>query len=191
MSDLNLGPPEQPSSAKYFIYAGIAIAAIVAAVVWFNPHHVSELSVEHTDLFAPHTVSKTPRGSAGAMHVIGETETAEDNLYVVATVRFKDTLRIPLDPMGASATMITNDNQSADGSLIALRDLPRLTEIFPNLGQLTQHPLSLERLEPGETREGTMVLLFPGLTDKDWKTKKSATLTIRLAKQNPQTVPLP
>jgi hypothetical protein len=191
MSDLNLGPPEQPSRAKYFVYAVIAIAAIVAAVVWFNPHHVSEITVEHTELFAPHTVTKSAGLQSEGMHVIGETDTAEDDLYLVATVLFKDTLRLPIDPMGASATMITSDNESVDGSLIALRDLPRLAEIFPNLGPLTQHPLSLERLEAGESREGTMVLLFPGITDKDWKAKKSATLTIRLAKQPAQTIPLP
>jgi len=191
MSDLNLGPPEQPSSAKYFVYAVIAIAAIVAAVVWFNPHHISEIAIEHSEVFAPHTVTKGGGPGSGGMHVIGQTDSAEDNVYLVTTVRFKDTLRIPLDPMGASATMITSDNQSVDGNLIALRDLPRLTEIFPNLAPMTQHPLSLERFQPGEAREGTLVFLFSGIAEKDWKTKKSATLTIRLAQQPAQTVQLP
>ncbi|SEG35739.1 hypothetical protein SAMN05421819_2656 [Bryocella elongata] len=190
MSDLNLGPPEQPSRAKYFVSAIIVIAVIVAAVVWFNPHHISEISIERTEVFAPHTVSKTSGIRSGGMHVIGETEFAEDNLYLIATVRFKDTLRIPLDPMGGSATLITPENESVDGTLVALRDLPRLTQIFPNLAPLTGKPLSLDPFQPGEAREGTLVFLFSGIAEKDWKSKKSATITIRLSEQPAQTIPL-
>lgn len=191
MSDLNLGPAPETSRTKHFLIAVVAIALIVFAVVWFNPHHVSELAVTHVETFAPHTVNSAMKMQFGSVHVLGQSESAEDDLYVVATVRFKDTLRLPLDPMGASATLVTADNQSIDGQLVAQRDLPRLAQIFPNLAPLTQHPLSLERLEPGETREGAVVLLFPGATAKDWSTKKSATLTIRLAKQPEQTVAIP
>lgn len=191
MSDLNLGPAEQPSRAKYLVSAALVIAVIVAAVFWFNPHHTAEITIAKTDIFAPHTVTKAAGMSAGGIHVLGETDTEEDNVYLVATVRFKDTLRLPLDPMGASVQMITADNESVDGTVVAQRDLPRLTAIFPNLAPLTQHPLSLERFEPGESREGTLVFLLPGLTENDWKARKSATLTIRLREQQPQTAPVP
>jgi hypothetical protein len=188
MSDLNLGPPLQPSRAKYVLVAAAVVALIVTVILLVTPHHISELAIERTQVFAPHTTMQTPKFG---MHVLGQETTDEDNLYVVATVRFKDTLRLPIDPMGASAQMLDSTGASADGSLVAQRDLPRLGEVFPELAPMVTHPLTLDRLEPGETREGQLVLLFPGLNAKDWSTKKSATLTIRLAQQPPQTTPIP
>ena len=48
-----------------------------------------------------------------------------------------------------------------------------------------------DEISPGQTRDVTILLLFPNTTEEMWHAKKSAVLTIALRNQAPQTVSLP
>jgi hypothetical protein len=107
--ELNLGPAEDHKVLPYVLIALVVIAAIVAAVFWLNAHKTAELTVTHEDLFAPHTVYKPV---PGAGNLIGAPGAIEDDLYVVATLRMTDKLRIPLFLDGMGATMTDADAEA-------------------------------------------------------------------------------
>jgi hypothetical protein len=185
--ELNLGPAEDHKVLPYVLIALVVIAAIVAAVFWLNAHKTAELTVTHEDLFAPHTVYKPV---PGAGNLIGAPGAIEDDLYVVATLRMTDKLRIPLFLDGMGATM-TDADAAYEATVVPARDLARLEESFPEIAKLTPKPFSLDDLQPGETLEGQVVVLLPSVSPEQWKQKKSATLTVRLLHQPPEPVALP
>ncbi len=126
------------------------------------------------------------------MHVIGAGPAAEDDLYVVATVRITDKLRLPIFMNGYTAALVNPDGTQLNATAIAPRDLARLEQTFPALTPMAQSALDdKDPVLPGETREGTIVLQFPGLTAAAWNARKSATLTVALTHQSPQTATFP
>ena len=188
MSDLTLAPPPDRSPLRYVLIAAVVLAAIAAAIFYFNPHKTAEITVSKVDIFSPHTVFKA---TPGAVHIIGVPQAAEDDVYVIVHVSFTNKLRIPIFLDGTSAILTSADGTTLDATSVAPRDLPRLETTFPNLAALANHPLTDGEISPGAVNEGAVVLLFPGITQASWHTKKLATLTFNLAQQSPQTVPLP
>jgi hypothetical protein len=152
-------------------------------VYLLNPRKTAEITVEKTGVFAPHTVfEQTPSSS----HIIGAAAEAEDDVYIVATVRIEDKLRLPIFLASTSATMITQSGSTLEATVLSPVDLPRLEETFPQIIQLVRSPqpplLKFEdTISAGTSRVGTVVLLFPQISEKDWRAKKSATLTVHLA----------
>ena len=185
--ELNLGPADERRVMPYVLLAAVVIAAIVGAVFWLSPHKPVELVVTQVELFAPHTEFKAV---PGAGHLIGAPGEMEDDLYVVATLRMTNKLSTPLYLDGMGATMVNND---AAYELTTVRpgDVTRLEASFPQIAKLAAKPFSLDDLPPGETREGQVVILVPSATAEQWKAKKSATLTVRLHRQDAQSVALP
>lgn len=175
---------------RKFAVAALIMVAIAAAVFFLNPRKTAEVSITKAEAFAPHTEFK--EAPAGQMHVLGTAPAAEDDLYIVATVRITDKLRLPLFLNGYTASLLNPDGTQLNGTAIAPRDLARLEETFPALTPMAQHPLDDKTpVAPAETREGTIVFQFPGLTATAWSGRKSANLTINLAHQAPQTVDFP
>ena len=195
MADLQLAPAPERSALPAVLIALVVLAAIAAAVFYFNPHKTADLTVSQTQTFAPHTELAAMKGAAAhGMRVLGEAGAGgEDNLYVVATVNLTDRLRLPLFVSGATAHIVFGDGSQADVRTIAASDLKRLQTIFPPLTPLTTHPIADgDEIDPGQTKTGTLVLLFPGRTADAWKTKKpGSTVTVELRNQGPQTAPLP
>lgn len=195
MADLQIAPPRERSVLPAVLIAFLALAAVAAAVFYFNPHKVAELQVADVQTFAPHTEMKSLgiARSAGGMRVLNGTQTtAEDDLYVLATVHFTDKLRIPLYMAGAYADVIFADGTEVQPHMVPLPDVDRLRKIFPAMAPLTTRPLADDaEIDPGKTLSGTVVLAFPGRDAAAWKNKRSATLTLELRSQGPQTVPLP
>jgi hypothetical protein len=180
--------PEPGSQAKKFVIAAIVMVAIGIAVFVFNPWKTASIAITRADVFAPHTEFK----QLGGMHVLGTAPAAEDDLYIVATVSITDKLRLPIFLNGYSALLINPDGTQLNATAIAPRDLLRLEQSFPSLTPMAQHPLNDKTpIAPGETREGTIVFQFPGLTAAAWNGKKSASLTIDLTHQGPQVVAFP
>ena len=188
MPELALAPPSERSPIRAVAISVLVLAAAAAAVFFLNPRKTAELKVTRIELFAPHTTF----AATGGIHVLGTGAQQEDDLYVVATVRLENKLRLPLFPSGWTATMTTPQGTETEATSIAPEDYGRLTQSFPQLAPMLSHPMATDaKAAPGQALEGTVLLLFPNTTEADWKQKKSAALTLALAHQNPQTVALP
>ena len=189
MSDLNLGPAEERSPLKAILIALAILIVAAVAVFYLNPRKTAELSVPKVQLYAAHTTFNAERGG---VHVIGQGAHTEDDLYVVATVRIEDKLRLPIFISTVTSTYTTPGNETLDTTAPNAADLARIEESFPALTPMMPHPLDGQtQVDPGSAVEGTVLLHFPGLTGKDWKERKSATLTVNLAHQAPQTIVIP
>ena len=189
MSDLNLGPTQHSSPLKGILTAFVVLAVVAAAVFYFNPRKTAELSITKVQLHAEHTTFSSQRGS---VNVIGQPASTEDDFYVVATVRLENKLHLPIFIDSFDATYTAPDNTTLDTKATSLTDISRIEETFPALQPLIANPLSFDPgIAPGTATEGTILLHFSGLTEDAWKARKSATLTVNLAHQNPVTTTLP
>jgi hypothetical protein len=190
--ELQLVPPRDSSNdlPKFLAIAFAVMAVVALGVFLLNPRKTAEFTILKAEPYAPHTVSKD--APAGSMHVLGTAPAAEDDLYIVATVRITDKLRLPIFLNGYTAALISPDGTQLNATAIAPRDLARLEETFPALAPMAQPPLDDKSpVLPGEAREGTIVLQFPGLTAAAWNDRKSATLTVNLTHQAPQVATFP
>jgi len=187
---LNLGPTETRSPLKSILIAAAVMIAIAVAIFLFLPKRPAEISVVKVQTFGPHTEFKAMAGAGP--HVIGQGSQSQDDLYVVATVRVSDKLHnLPLFLAPPEATVNTAAG-SMDATVINARDISRLELSFPELTPMISNPLrDGDEVAPGTTREATVVMLFAGMKEADWKAKQSATLTVKFAHQEAQTVPLP
>ncbi len=175
------------------LIATAIMAAIGVAVFSLNPRKTPEVSLQKMEVFAPHTQMLPPRR---AVHILGLAPESEDDVYAVATLAITNKLRLPIFLDSTSATMIADDGTTLEATVIAPSDLPRLEEIFPRILPLVSTPqappLALEQaIPPGTTRSGTLTLLFPRTSLKDWQAKKSASLNLLFLHQTePITVSL-
>ncbi len=194
MADLKIAPARESGNAPALILSLLILAAVAAAIFYFNPHKVSELKVTNVDIYAPRTTFGALDGSTpNGMHVLdAPTTSTENDLYIIAHVSLTDKLRLPLFITGATAHVKLGDGSDLEANLLSASDLKRLAVIFPSLRQRASNPISDgDEIAPGETRIGTMVLPFPGQTEDAWHNKKAGTLTIQLRNQGPQTTTLP
>jgi hypothetical protein len=84
------------------------------------------------------------------------------------------------------------DGSTLDSTLVAKSELPRLEQIFPPITSLATDPIGDgDELDPGVTKSGSIVLLFPNITQDQWNKKRSAVLTIDIHQHVSQTVKLP
>jgi hypothetical protein len=188
MAELSFSQSEQRS----FLVPGLIALAVMGGVfgllAWLTPHRVAEIDVPHVAAKQFHTV--IPSSSSGAMAVIGEDQ-AEDDLYVFATVRIKDDLKLPLFLSDFTGTLTGPDGTLTTASAIQKNDLAGLFVTFPALKPLAGPPLLRETaIQPGQTAEG-MVLLHFLAPQATWDQRKSATVTIAFYHQDPITVDLP
>ncbi len=168
--------------------AGILIV-IAAAVFYFNPHKTAELTITRVQIYAAHTETKA---MPGTVHIIGANPHADDDLYVLLTVKLTDKLRLPLFIKDETATLTAPDHSVADSSAVQVPDLPNLYTTFPALQKLASDPLVRDtQVSPGQSAEGMVLLHFPGATEANWTGRQSATLTLDLFHQSPQTVTIP
>lgn len=196
MAELQIAPARSSGNGAALFLAALVLAAIAAAVFYFNPHKVAELRVTGVDTYAPQTSFSALSGTAqthNGMHILDAPATStETNLYVIANVNLTDKLRLPLFINGATARVTMADGSEMEANLLSASDLQRLGVIFPEIRQRAVAPLSDgDEVAPGQTRVGTLVLPFPGQTAAAWQSKKQATLTIQLRNQDPQTTVLP
>jgi hypothetical protein len=165
----------------------VAVAVIVYLVI---PHKITAINVSKVDVFAPHTEFQASQGKS--MAVVGEPGQSEDDLYVVAHLNITDKLHQQVFITGWSATVTFADGSTMDSTYIAKSSLPRLEQIFPNIANLATDPFGDgDELDPGVSRSGSVVLLFPNTNQDKWNKKGSAVLTITLRDHVSQTVKLP
>lgn len=182
--DLRLAPPSDTNRLiPKLIVAGVVMAVVGVAVYMLNPRKTAEINVQKIALFAPHTEFKQMPSSS---QIIGAAPSSEDDVYVVATLSVEDKLRLPIFLTSTSATLTTKAGSAVEATVISPLDLARLEQTFPQIlplvSQPTAPPLQFQdAISSGATRVGTVVLLFPQITEKEWQAKKTATLTVHLA----------
>lgn len=193
--DLKLAPPsDSRRMTPVILVAGAVMVAVGVAVFLLNPRKTAEIKVVKTDVFAPHTEFKE---QAGTSKIVGTAAESEDDVYVVATVSMENKLRLPIFVTNTAATLTAQDGSSVEATVVSPLDLPRLEETFPQIRPLVSAPAAAplkfeDAIAPGATKLGTVVLLFPQTTEKQWHEKKSAMLTVHLANNAaPIDVPLP
>lgn len=172
------------------VVLAFVIMVVVAVTIYLViPHKVTNLSVSSVDLFAPHTEFGA---SQGGVHILGEQNQSEDDLYVVAHINITNKLHQRVFINGWSATVMFRDGTTQDSTYVAKSELPRLETIFPQITTLATNPIGDgDELDPGVTHSGSVVLLFPNTTKEKWDQKGSAVLTIDLHQHVSQTVKLP
>ncbi|QMV19830.1 hypothetical protein GOB94_14905 [Granulicella sp. 5B5] len=181
--------PEPDHGVMPAIIISVLVLIVVAVVVFLvNPRKTAELKLQRVNLYAPHTEF----ANNSSVHVAGLPNSAEDDLYVVVTVSMTDKLRLPLYVSGTTLTLTSADGTSEEATGVAPQYYGRLESTFPKLGSYLGAPLyDGDEIDPGKTRTGNVLVLFPGMTEASWHNKKSAVLTISLRNQNPQTIKLP
>jgi hypothetical protein len=185
MSDLTFAQSERRS---FLLPALIAISVLglgcVLAYLYASRHTVT-LAVTHVAILPTHTVFKT--GSK----VVGHQDPFEDDLYVLASVRIDDHLRVPLFLKDITATLTASDDSILTTSAIEQNDLANLYLAFPALKSLASAPLLREStIQPGDHGEGMVILHFP-IAEAEWNQRKSASITLDFYHQDPLTVPIP
>ena len=189
MSDLNLGPAHTSNRLRSIFIAVVVLTGVGAAVFLLNPHKTAELSVTRVQLYDGHANYSL---FAGTTHVVGSVPHTEDDLYVVISAKLANKLRLPLFVESATGSYTAADGSQYDAEAVSASDLGRLEQSFPDLTPMLARPLNNQtQVAPGQTAEGEVLLHFSNLTQDAWKARKSATLTINLAHQDPQTTPIP
>jgi hypothetical protein len=185
MAQLTFSQSERPSYLGPILGAlAVLIAAAVGAWFYF-PHHTADLTVIHTVAVPTHVEIET-----GSKEIGHQTE-AQDNLYVLITLRIDDKLHDPLFINDMTATLTTPDDATVTTSAVEKNDLNNIYIAFPQVKPLATAPLLRETTIPtGGSSEGMVMLHFP-ITHDVWNNRKSATLTVTFYHQGPVTVTIP
>jgi hypothetical protein len=187
--DLKLAP-EPDHGVMPAISIAVLILIIVAVVVFLaNPRETAALKLDSVNLFSPHTEFKN---DASIPKEVGLANASEDDLYVVVSVSMTNKLRIPVYITSTTMTLTSADGSAEEATGVSPHYFERLSTTFPPLASSLQKPFyDGDDIQPGATRSGGILLLFPGMTEEAWHKKKSAILTINLRNQSAQTIQLP
>lgn len=163
-----------------FVILGIAIALVLR----YTPHTVADLTILRTAVYPTHTLYKSDTMIVGR-------DQAQDDLYVLTTLRIEDRLNLPIFLKDFTATLLTDDGDQITTSAVQKQDLDNLYTTFPALKPLASDPLLRETLiDPGHTAEGMILLHFP-VSEEVWNHRRSATLHIDLYHQGPISITIP
>ena len=185
MSELTFSQPERRS---FLVPALIAVAVLAAGLGIFaliNPFRVPTVTVTHAAVDAEHTVFASTSKLANAK------PTAQDDLYIVATVHIDNRLKVPITIDDITGTITATSDAEATATAIQKSDLANLFVVFPKLVPLAGPPLLREAIiQPGAQLDG-MVILHYDLGQADWDQRKSASVTIDFYHQDPVTAAIP
>lgn len=184
MSDLTFAQSDRRNLLAPVLVAFVLLGVVLALVLRYTPHKTADVSITGTSLYPAHTVFKSDSILVGSDH-------AQDDLYVLASLRIQDRLNLPLFLKDFTATLITADGEELHTSAAEKQDIPALFITFPPLEKLASTPLLRETLiPPGQSAEGMVLLHFP-VTLATWNTRKSATLNVDLYHQGPISILIP
>jgi hypothetical protein len=190
MPDLSFSQPERRNFLVPIAVVAIIVAVACGLVYFFLPHRNADVQVTHVSAMPEH-ITFSSAGPADAPHVVGGPTPSEDDLYVLATVRIRDDLKIPLFIKDLTGTLTTSDGTDITVSAIEKNDLDDVYQAFPSIQSISGPPLLREtQIAPGATADG-VVMLHYSATEEIWKQRKSASITIEFYHQDPITVPIP
>lgn len=191
MADLTFS---QPARRNYLVPILIALAVLAAAtfaVLHYTPHSTADIAVTHTVVYPSHIVFKSNS-------IVVNGDNAQDDLYILVTLRITDHLKLPLFLKDFNASLIPSADTGGlplTSSAIEKPDLANLFTAFPILKKLADAqgapPLYRDtRIDPGQTAEGYILLHFAG-PQPLWDHRQDATVTVDLYHQNSLTVTIP
>lgn len=184
MPDLTFSQSERRNLFVPIGLAVIVLALASALLVRFTPHREPALAITHTSIWQEHTVYKSDSIMVGQ-------DKAQDNLYVLATLRIEDPLKVPLFLKDFTGTLTKANGESLGTSAVEKLDLPALYETFPALKALASAPLLRETdILPGQAMEGMVLLHYP-VTQDEWNHRQTATLNVAFYHQGPQNIVIP
>lgn len=184
MSELKFAQPARRNLLVPVLLAFLILGIVLALLLRFTPHRTADLAITHTSVYAAHTVFKSDS------MVVANTR-AEDNLYVLATLRIDDQLHLPLFIKDFTATLTTSDGEEITTSAVEQQDLEAVYTSFPEVKALASSPLLRETMiPPGQSAQGMVLLRFP-VAQQVWDTRRSAVLNIDLYHQGQQSVLIP
>lgn len=186
--DLKLAP-EPDHGVMPAISIAVLILIVVAVVVFLvNPRETAVLKLDKVEIYAPHSEMQPDRR---APKQVGLANTGTDDLYVVATITMTNKLRLPIFISDTTLTL-TNATGSSVATGVSPRYYEQIESSLPKMKELLGPAIyDGDQLDPGSTHTGNVLVLFPGLKESDWNSRKSAVLTIGLRNQAPQTITIP
>jgi hypothetical protein len=185
MPDLSFSQPERRNFLAPAIIVAVVVAAAFAWIYYFTPRRVADVEVTRVSYLPKHT------SLTSGSRVVGHLTTTEDDLYVLATVRVHDDLKLPLFIKDLTGTLTTSDGADLTTSAVEKNDLDGVYIALPSLKSMSGPPLLREiEIAPGATAEGVVMLNYSA-TELMWKQRKSASVTIEFYHQDPVTVPIP
>ncbi len=183
MADLNFSQAERRNLFLPITIAVLILAAIAVFLIHRLPHD-PDLAITHTATWQAHTIFKSDS------IVVGQ-DKAQDDLYVLTTLKIDNHLRIPIFLKDFTATLTTADGETLESSAAQKTDLAPLYDTFPNVKALATPPLTREAtVAPGQVAQGMVLLHFPATQDT-WDHRKNAALTVAFYHQDPLTVTIP
>ena len=184
MSDLQFAQPARRNLLVPVLLAFLILGIVLALFLRLIPNHTADLAITHTAVYPAHTVFKSES-------MVVANQRAEDNLYVLATLRIDDRLHVPLFLKDFTATLTTAEGEEVTSSAIEKQDLDAVYTSFPEVKALATTPLLRETMiAPGQSAEGMVLLRFPVAQDV-WDRRRSATLNIELYHQGQQSILIP
>ena len=189
MADVSFTQPERRNLALPIVVALLVLGLAGFLLFHYTPHETAAVEVTRVDLVPTHVVFKSETNVVGSDQSI-------DTLYVLATVRITDRLRLPLFLKDITATLTPADGSAGVAtSAVERGDLLNLYTSFPAVKKIAAAepapPLLREsRVNPGQTVEGFVILHFP-ITPDVWQSRRDAVLTIDLYHQGALSVSLP
>jgi hypothetical protein len=184
MSELTFAQSER----RNYLVPGLivlAIVAIAAALIYkFTPHRIADVTVTHTTAVPIHTVTPSPIKLSAA-------NPGQDDLYVLATVRIDDKLKLPLFIKDITGTLTTPDGEDGHQRHRERTSSTTSTPPFHNSSRWPAHHSSRETaIQPNDHAEGMVLLHFP-VDQATWDKRTSATITITTYSQGDLTVTIP
>lgn len=181
--ELSFAQPVRRNLLAPVLLAFLILGILLTLVIRFTPRRNPDLTILRTDVYPTHTVFKSDS-------ILVHADEAEDNLYILTTLRIDDRLRLPLFLKDFTADLVTADGQQFTTSAVEERDLSNLFTSYPDLRPLAPSPLLRETMiAPGGTAQGVILLRFP-VNQNTWDRRRSATLNIDLYHQGQQSVPI-
>jgi hypothetical protein len=181
VSDLKFAQPAQRNLLVPVLLAFLILGIILALLLRFTPHRTADLTVVRTTIVPTHTVFTSDS-------IIVANQHAEDQLYVLTTLRIDDRLHLPLFLKDFTATLTTAEGEEVTTSAVEKQDLDNVYTSFPALKPLASEPLLRDTMiSPGQSAEGMILLHFP-VSKEVWDHRRSAVLNIDLYHQGEQQV---
>ena len=185
MSELSFAQPERRSFLLPAVFAAAVLSIVIGLIYLYVPHRTADLAVTHVAVLPTHTVFKSDS------KVVGQQAPFEDDLYILATVRVDNHLRVPLTLDDITGAITAPDGADTTTSAIQKNDLPNLYAVFPALLPLSSAPLLRESIiQPAGRAEGMVLLHFP-IPQSEWDQRKSASITLDFYNQAPSPSPSP
>ncbi len=184
MSALTFSQAERRSFLVPGLIALVVLAIGLGIFAMINPYRQPQLTVTHTAVDAEHTVF------ASGTKVVGVKDQAQDDLYVLTTVRIDNRLKFPITINDITGAVSNTEDAQLTTTAVEKSDLANLFVVFPKLAPLAGPPLLRDTtIQPGAQVEGMVVLHYP-LTQADWDQRKSASVTVAFYHQDAITVPI-